>query len=226
MTLRAPSDTLARGYSGAVIRLALAGLALISAACKVDAPTPIADDWTDDFERPDLGGNYFASGKGYELVRGELSARGAKNHPLWLRKRLPRDVRIDFDAWSNDLRGDIKIEVFGDGRSFDPDGGRYMASGYELIFGGWSNSKSIIARMDEHADNVKARTAPKVVPKQHYHWRIERQENVVRWFVDDMDTPFLTFDDPEPLEGPGHEYFAFNNWETDTWFDNLVVTAL
>jgi len=29
-----------------------------------------------------------------------------------------------------------------------------------------------------------------------------------------------------PLEGAGHEYFALNNWETDTWFDNLVITPL
>ena len=32
--------------------------------------------------------------------------------------------------------------------------------------------------------------------------------------------------DEHPLEGMGHEYFGFNNWETDTWFDNLVITPL
>ena len=52
--------------------------------------------------------------------------------------------------------------------------------------------------------------------------------NAVRtpWFIDDMARPFLEYNDPQPLELAGHEYFAFNNWETDTWFDNLVITPL
>ena len=41
-----------------------------------------------------------------------------------------------------------------------------------------------------------------------------------------MTTPFLELDDKQPLEKDGHEYFALNNWETDTWFDNLVITPL
>jgi hypothetical protein len=196
------------------------------AACKVKDPPPISSSWYDGFERDDISGNYYSTGNGYRLKTGALSARGAHNHPLWLRKKLPRNVRIEFDAYSTEPRGDIKVEVFGDGASFDRDGGRYMASGYELIFGGWSNSKSIIARLDEHAPEVKQRADVKVVPNKQYHWKIERSANTIRWFIDDMTSPFLQLDDPQPLEGPGHEYFAFNNWETDTWFDNLVITPL
>jgi hypothetical protein len=44
--------------------------------------------------------------------------------------------------------------------------------------------------------------------------------------VDDLTTPFLRYDDPRPLEGAGHEYLGLNNWETDTWFDNLAITPL
>jgi hypothetical protein len=66
----------------------------------------------------------------------------------------------------------------------------------------------------------------KVQPTRHYHWRIERVGKQLKWFVDDMQTPFLVLDDPAPLEAQGHEYFGFNNWETDTWFDNLVITPL
>ena len=116
--------------------------------------------------------------------------------------------------------------MFGDGQSYDPDGGGYTATGYELIFGGWSNTKSIIARLDEHGKDVVARTEPKVAANKHYHWRIERQGKLLTWFIDDMANPFLKLEDPQPLEGPGHEYFAFNNWETDTWFDNVVITPL
>ena len=196
------------------------------AACKVKDPPPITEQWTDAFDRDDIGGDYYKSGRGYGVASSALSAKGAHNHPLWLRKRLPRDVRIELDCWSNEQRGDLKVEVFGDGRSYDPDGGAYMATGYEVIFGGWFNSKSIIARLDEHGKDVVTDTVRKVEPKQHYHWKIERIGKTIAWFVDDMARPFLTLEDPNPLEGPGHEYFGFNNWETDTWFDNLVITPL
>jgi hypothetical protein len=198
---------------------------LALAACKVREQPPITETWTCDFEAG-LGDVFYATGDGYHAEHGALSARGAHNHPLWLRKKLPREVRIDLDAWSTEPRGDIKIEVFGDGHSFDPDGGRYTATGYEVIFGGWYNTKSIIARLDEHGSNLAQRTEPKVVPGRHYHWRIERRGNAITWFVDDLQTPFLRYEDPRPLDGAGHEYFGFNNWETDTWFDHLVITPL
>jgi hypothetical protein len=206
---------------------ALAAGVLFLVGCKVKDPPPITETWSDSFDRGAIGADYYKTGAGYALEHGALSAHGGHNHPLWLRKKLTRDVRIELDAWSTESRGDLKIELFGDGKSFDPDGGRYMATGYELIFGGWYNSKSIIARLDEHADTVNpTRIAPKVVANQHYHWKIERAGQKVTWWIDDMQTPFLVYDDPHPLEGAGHEYLGFNNWETDTWFDNLVVTPL
>lgn len=201
-------------------------LVLVLAACKVKDPPPITEKWQDTYNRGEIGTDYYKSGKGYDLAADALSARGAHNHPLWLRKKLPRNVRIELDCWSNEERGDIKVEVFGDGRSYDPDGGRYMATGYEVIFGGWFNSKSIIARLDEHGKDLVEDTRLKVQPTRHYHWKIERVGKVITWWVDDMNKPFLTFEDANPLEGQGHEYFGFNNWETDTWFDNLVITPL
>jgi hypothetical protein len=199
---------------------------LTFAACKVKDPPPVTEEWKDTFERSGIGGNYYKSGPGYDVVDGALSAKGAHNHPLWLRKKLPRDVRIELDCWSTEERGDIKVEVFGDGKSFDPDGGAYMATGYELVFGGWFNSKSIIARLDEHGKDVVQNVTLKVQPQRKYHWRIERVGKKLTWWVDDMQTPFLVLDDPAPLENQGHEYFGFNNWESDTWFDNLVITPL
>jgi hypothetical protein len=198
---------------------------LVLAACKVREQPPITQAWSHDFATG-LGDAFYATGDGYHVERGALSAHGAHNHPLWLRRKLPREVRIDLDAWSTEPRGDIKVEVFGDGHSYDPDGGRYTATGYELIFGGWYNAKSIIARLDEHGNDIVQRTEPKVVANQHYHWRIERRGRAITWFVDELTTPFLRYDDPRALDGSGHEYFGFNNWETDTWFDNLVITPL
>jgi hypothetical protein len=198
---------------------------LVLAACKVREHPPITEVWGHDFDAG-LAGLFYATGDGYRVERGALSARGAHNHPLWLRKKLPRDVRIELDAWSTEARGDVKIEVFGDGRSYDPDGGAYLATGYVLIFGGWGNARSIIARLDEHGKDLVQRALPKVAPGQRYHWRIERRGNAITWFVDDLTTPFLRYEDPRPLEGSGHEYLGFNNWESDTWFDNLVITPL
>lgn len=198
---------------------------LLLAACKVREQPPISERWDYAFD-DGLGELFYATGDGYRVEHGALSARGAHNHPLWLRKRLPRDVRIELDAWSNEPRGDIKIELFGDGHSYDPDGGRYTGTGYELIFGGWYNTRSVIARLDEHGNDLVQRTEPKVVAKQHYHWRIERQRNTLTWFIDDMTAPFLRYEDPRPLEGAGHEYLGVNNWEADTWFDNLVIVPL
>jgi Farnesoic acid 0-methyl transferase len=185
------------------VRLWLA-IPLVLTACKVREQPPITEAWQDDFDAG-IGEVFYATGDGYHVERGALSARGAHNHPLWLRKKLPHDVQIDLDAWSTEPRGDIKIEV---------------------IFGGWFNTKSIVARLDEHGSDVVQRTEPKVIANRHYHWRIERRHNALTWYVDDMTTPFLRYEDPRPLESTGHEYFGFNNWETDTWFDNLVITPL
>ena len=73
--------------------------------------------------------------------------------PPWLRRRLPNDAVIELDAWSQSPAGDIKVEIYGDGKSFDPNKGAYTSTGYVLIFGGWNNTKNIIARMDEHAED-------------------------------------------------------------------------
>jgi hypothetical protein len=219
MRARAPA------FAAATLVAALAALAAPTlAACKVREPPAIEGSYRDDYERTAIGPDYVKTGGGYRIVDGALSAKGAHNHPLWLARRLPAgDLQIDLDAWSASADGDLKIEVFGDGRSFDPDGNRYLATGYVLVFGGWHNTKSILANRDEHGTAMASRTSPRVVPGQRYHWRIIRRANVLEWFIDDMTTPFLRYDDPAPLSGPGHEYFTFDNWESDSWFDNLVI---
>jgi hypothetical protein len=210
------------------MRLALAvAIAVVPLGCKVKDPPPVKETWTDGFgDRSSIGGNYYKTGGGYQIVNGALSAKGGRNHPMWLRKKLPRDVQVDVTAWSNSPDGDIKVEIFGDGRSFDPDGGGYTSSGYVVIFGGWKNSKSMIAKGNEHGTELVERTQPRVVPKQKYKLRIVRKGKKLTWYVDDMDKPFLEYDDARPYAGAGHEYFAFNNWESDVWFDDLTVTPL
>ena len=102
-----------------------------------------------------------------------------------------------------------------------------MATGYEVIFGGWFNTKSIIAQARRAR---QGRRAEHHAQGRSRHGTTTGASSAVgkklTWFVDDMQTRSSCYDDPQPLEGHGHEYFGFNNWETDTWFDNLVITPL
>lgn len=179
----------------------------------------------DRFDRTELGSNWNATNPSVWTLRdGALYVANARNHPLWLRRRLPRDARIEFDAWSNSPDGDIKCEAWGDGHSYARQAS-YTATSYVVIFGGWRNSLNIIARMDEHAPDRRIQpNGPRVEQGRHYHWVVERRGNRLTWSVDG--NPMIDFDDPAPLAGPGHEFFAFNNWSVELGFDNLVITPL
>lgn len=195
----------------------------------------------DDFENPaTVQEKYWSSGGLWRVEKGQLLSPGVKNNPLWLKADLPNDVAVEFDVRSQSPEGDIKVEIFGDGSDH--------ASGYILIHGGWNNSISIIARLDEHgaANNtlmgsggqalvdqgayradtrVRVEAAPfKVDVGRTYHWRIERRGKVISWFIDNQ--PFMRFEDPIPLTGKGHNRFGFSSWEAQLFFDNLTVTAL
>ena len=93
-----------------------------------------------------------------------------------------------------------------------------------IIFGGWHNTLNVIARMDEHGHDRAERRGTPVVAGQSYHMRIEREGSVVTSYVDDQQ--LVTLDDPSPLEGRGHDHFAFNDWQAELWIDNLRITPL
>ena len=58
-----------------------------------------------------------------------------------------------------------------------------------------------------------------------YRFRLERADGkTVRVWVNG--TEMFTMSDPDPMSGPGHDHFAFNEWESPTCFDDLVVTPL
>ncbi len=197
-------------------------------ACLLLSCTPQGDPgigagFSDDFERAELGKNYARTGGNWRIENGKLRVQGAKNHPLWLLRTLPRDVRVELDARSMSESGDIKVEIFGDGAS-RATADSYTATGYVVIFGGWNNSKNVLARMDEHgADRVVGKPR-RVEPGRDYRFRIERIGGTLTVWVDG--DVLLQIDDPEPLQGRGHDHFGFNNWQSDLWFDNLKVTPL
>jgi len=210
-----------RGWLAVGLCVAAANAAFLHLLLRGEADVTVPGPrFTDSFDRAAIGPDYFTTGMHWRIAEGELWAPEAKNNPLWLKMRLPRDVAVEFDARSEtttgDRTGDIKFEIFGDGRNH--------ASGYVCIFGGWGNTVSVIARLDEHGRDRTERKDRKVEPKRTYHMRVERRGGALRWFVDRE--LFLSYDDPKPLEGKGHDRFGFSSWAADVFFDNLKVEPL
>ncbi len=198
-------------------------LLLVSCACTPQGDPSVGANFSDDFNRDQLGDLWYNTGANWEIINGEMHVQGARNRPLWLRRTLPRNVRIEFDARSESAAGDIKVEVFGDGRS-RAESDSYTATSYVVIFGAWNNTMDGIARMNEHADDRRFHRTRGVVPGQRYHFKIERVGNTLTAWVDGEQLE--RFEDNDPLTGRGHDHFAFNNWLSDLYFDNFAVTRL
>jgi len=164
-----------------------------------------------------------ATGPHYEVREGALHAWEARNHPLWLATPLPCSVQVEFSARSDSPDGDIKFEIFGDGRSFAQQAS-YTASGYVFIFGGWRNRVSTIVRQDEHRARMATDETRRVEPGRTYRFVVRIRGGTVDWSIDGE--PFLHAEDPAPLCGPGRTHFAFNDWTAPVTFDDLVITAL
>jgi hypothetical protein len=185
---------------------------------------PIEAPFVEDFESGTLDpGLWFATAPVYEIRDGALAVAEAHNHPLWLRRPLPCDVEIEFTAWSGHPDGDLKVEVFGDGRSFAREAS-YTATGYVFILGGWINSLSTIVRLDEHRARMVVDEALRVEPNRRYRFTIRIRGGEIEWLLDGA--PFLRAYDPEPLCGEGHRFFAFNDWSVPVRFDDLSIRPL
>lgn len=171
----------------------------------------------DAFERATLGSDWTVN-PAAKIVGGWLQIQGNKNEPpVWLLSTtLPEKVRVEFDARSLSDQGDIKFEAFGDGEKH--------ASGYIMVYGAHSNKEDWFARLDEHGKDRLVRRSSKVIKDKIYHMALVRTDNRVRWFIDGR--PFFSYDDKNPLQGPKHAYFAFNDWDVPLQFDNLKVYDL
>ena len=209
-----------------------------AAATAAKAPTaPAAAAATgvfhDNFDRAELGADWNPTSAEWRIVGGRLCGQRARNHPVWLTRKLPLNARIEFDATSASADGDLKVEIWGDGKGFAKGTSYTDATSYLAIFGGWKNQFHVLARIDEHAPgrpevkvspggDYKARP---VVANTVYHFKVERTDGkTVRWFVDDIE--IIAFTDPAPLKGEGHEHLGFNDWEVQVCFDNLQITSL
>jgi len=142
------------------------------------APVNAAVPFEDDFERASLGDSYWSNGGLWRIVGGQLFSPGVGNNPLWLKARLPADVRIEFDVRSEGPDGDIKWELDGDGRNH--------STGYLFLFGAWHNRESRIAKLDEHAltqDELRAQLAAmaRPFPGQQLDFVDRLREPFVEW---------------------------------------------
>jgi hypothetical protein len=183
----------------------------------------MGDSFSDDFQRTELGPLWRNTGGSYQIIDGQLRIRGARNKPLWLKRTLPRAARIEFDVRSESPEGDIKVEVYGDGTS-KAVAASYTATSYVVIFGGWNNSKNVLARMNEHGSDRVEGAVKKVEKGRTYHMKIERKGDTISAWVDGQ--LLASMKDSDPLWGKGHDHFAFNNWNSELWFDNLKITSL
>ncbi len=153
---------------------------------------------------------------------------------MWLARSLPVNARIEVDAFAESSDGDLKLELWGDGASGATGNSYTNATSYIAIFGGWKNTKHVLARINEHGDDRlefdldpqsdEERTRP-VAVGQAYHFKIERADGkTIEWSVNGE--VYFKNADKEPLAGVGHEHLGFNDWEAPVCFDNLKVTPL
>lgn len=189
----------------------------------------------DNFERADLGPDWDVTQQSiWKIESGRLCGEHAKNHGVWLKRAVPVNARVEFDAQSTSTDGDLKAEYWGDGRSFATALSYTNATSYLTIFGGWHNKYHVLARINEHGnDRQQIEVDPNsddprdkpVVAGQIYHFKVERSDGKsVKWWVNGNE--MLTYADPSPLAGPGHDHFGFNDWDVKVCFDNVRVVPL
>lgn len=175
----------------------------------------------DDFERAELGPNWRrGEGEGgqgeWRIENGAVVGSDIKNDPLWWTGQLPDQARVEFEATALSDEGDLKFEIFGDGKTH--------ASGYVVIFGGWKNALDVIARLDEHGQDRKAQPSKKAQKGRPYKLAAERLDGTLKWYVDGE--LVMSYPDESPLTGPAHRGFSFNDWSAPVRFDNFKVYRL
>jgi len=195
----------------------------------------LAQTFTDGFDRGELGDDWRSTSYGaYFLKAGRLCISKPRNHPLWLKRKLPANVKVEFDATPTSNNADVKVELFGDGCAFDQDGRDYTATAYVFVLGAHNNTEHWLARMFEHGPEAKQTplvaggpsiASSKLILNTTYHVELARTDaKTVTFKVDGVAIHELA--DPQPLAGAGHDHFGFNGWDAPSCFDKLTITPL
>lgn len=195
---------------------------------------PLVAPFEDHFDRAEIGPDYRLASEAWTIRDGRLCAVHARNRGVWLKRRLPTNARIEFDAQSGSKDGDIKGEFWGDGVSGATTQSYSDATSYLAILGGWKNTLHVLARLDEHGNDRRAlRIAPDseddrerpVSPEETYRFRVERADGRTVVFSANG-VRIASYEDAAPLEGEGHDHMGFNDWDVPVCFDNLLITPL
>lgn len=207
--------------------------ATVTSAPPASAPSdpPLDGPFEDDFERAELGPDWLALSPVWRIEGGRLCGRGARNRGVWLKRTLPTVARIEVTAIAASDDGDLKLELWGDGRSGAKGATYDHATGYVAILGGWRNQRHVLARLDEHGDDRLElvvdpsgddRRRRAVIAHRPVRFVFERtDEKTLRWEVDGVIVHEMV--DEEPLRGPGHDHLGFNDWEAPVCFDDLRI---
>lgn len=222
--------------------LVLAVAATLLVACVPEGqrtPEKKSDDpavpvFTDAFERGSIGADWFATSEAWKIEGGRVCVTDARNHPLWLKRKIPVNARVEVDAVALSPEGDLKIEVWGDGKSFAEGTSYSDATSYLFIFGGWKNTLHVLARLDEHdgerleipiVAGSEDEHAQPAQPGQTYHFTVERRNGSTVSFAVNG-SKYFEYADEQPLAGVGHDHLALNAWSAPVCFDNVTVTPL
>ena len=199
-------------------RVLVLAVVLLSSSClPKDARTEArAVPFADAFARYALGDRYRKTGGSWRILDGGLHTMGDHNQPLWLELPLSRNVRVEFTTLSRSPAVDTKIEIFGDGVRHE--------SGYSVIFAGWKNSITTIARKGEH-ESARKELKRGGEMNRKYRWTVQRTDGrTLELFIDGE--KLVEYVDPAPLFGPGNDRLAFVSWESEVVYDDLVITPL
>jgi hypothetical protein len=189
---------------------------LFALSCLPKTSAQRIEPFSDDFNRAELGPRYVKRGGSWRVVDGALSTLGDHNQPLWLDVALARNTRVEFTAWSTSPAVDMKIEIFGDGVKHE--------SGYIVIVGGWSNTITTIARLDEH-EKTRKEVRRRWEPNRKYRWTVQRTDGKTLELYIDGEL-VVKYPDPSPLMGARNNKLAFTSWESEVYYDDLVITPL
>ena len=168
--------------------LLLVHLPFLHWALRGPAEVATAVPYEDRFDRASLGEQWWSNGGHWRIVKGELYSPGVGNNPLWLKARLPQDVRIEFDVRSEGPDGDIKWEAFGDGRNH--------STGYVFLYGAWRNRESRICKLDEHAFTEPEMRAQLAALARPFPQQIEGMDRI----IDAVREPFVKWSARRDLE--------------------------
>lgn len=212
-----PALTLAPPLLAAAFLVA-AGLAACMPKSGSSSGPGLKEPFKESFDREKLGERYKKTGGTWRIEKGALHSDGTSDHnaPLWLDLPLTKNVKVEFTTWSEHPAVDTKIEIFGDGLRHE--------SGYIVIFGGWNNQITTIARLDEH-EKTRVEKRTRWEKGKKYRWKVQRTDGkTLELFIDGE--KIVEYVDKDPLFGPRNNKLGFTNWESRPFYDDLVITPL